>query len=89
MTYTLLATKRFRKQLENLDGATKRRVKDALQGLMDDPHKSRPNVDIKQIQHTNPKKFRLRVGDYRIFFAVDGSEIKLLNVADRKNAYKR
>lgn len=35
MTYSLLATKRFRKELSLLDNATKKRVKEALAGLIE------------------------------------------------------
>lgn len=89
MTYSLLATKRFRKELSLLDDATKKRVKEALAGLIEDPFTSRPNVDIKQLKNMTPKKYRLRVGDYRIFFYIGNDEIKLLKIADRKTAYKR
>lgn len=89
MAYSLLASKRFRKQLGELDESTKTRVKEALKGLREDPFISRSNVDIKQLKNTNPKKYRLRVGDFRIFYFIDNEEIKLLKIADRKNAYKR
>lgn len=89
MKYALLATKRFRKQLGDLDNATKNRVKEALKELKTDPFTSRANVDIKHLKNMFPKKYRLRVGDYRIFFHVDGADIKLLKIADRKTAYKR
>lgn len=89
MKYTLLATKRFRKQLQDIDSATKDRIKEALEELKKDPFCSRSNVDIKQLKNMVPKKYRLRVGNYRIFFHVDGEDIKLLKIADRKTAYKR
>lgn len=89
MAFSLLATKRFRKQLDELDELTKNRVKEALKGLTEDPFTSRSNVDIKQLKNTNPTKYRLRVGNYRIFYFIVNEEIKLLKIADRKNAYKR
>ena len=89
MKYNLLATKRFKKQLCGLDDASRERIKEALLGLTEDPFTSRPNVDVKQLKNMVPKKYRLRVGDYRIFFCVDNEDIKLLKIADRKTAYKR
>jgi len=89
MEYSLLATKRFRKQLGDLDTETKNKVKEALAGLQEDPYNSRTHIDIKQLKNMFPKKFRLRVGNYRIFYHVDGNNIKLLKIADRKTAYKR
>ncbi|WP_420847038.1 type II toxin-antitoxin system RelE family toxin [Methanogenium marinum] len=87
--YSFLATKRFRKQRSDLDNATKQKVKDALKELKTDPLTPRPNADVKHLQNMIPKKYRLRVGSYRIFYHVDGADIKLLKIADRKTAYKR
>lgn len=89
MTYSLLATKRFRKELSSLDDTAKKIVKEALAGLIEDLFTSRPNADIRQLKNMTPKKYRLRVGDYRIFFYAGDDEIKLLKIADRKTAYKR
>jgi len=44
--------------------------------------------DVKVLQGTEPKEYRLRVGDYRIRFYDLGNTIQILSVRHRREAYR-
>jgi mRNA interferase RelE/StbE len=43
--------------------------------------------DVKKLAAAE-KKYRLRVGDYRILFRLEGNQISVYAVKDRKDAYE-
>jgi mRNA-degrading endonuclease RelE of RelBE toxin-antitoxin system len=49
----------------------------------EDSFRPRPNADILLIRDTEPRKYRLRVGEYRAIYAVAGSEVKVIEVFAR------
>lgn len=68
------------KQIKALDRATKERIQARINIL--------PIGDIKKLKgHTN--SFRLRVGDYRVLFELDGNIIFITAVLPRGEAYKK
>jgi mRNA interferase RelE/StbE len=44
--------------------------------------------DVKRLTNYSPR-YRLRVGDYRVLFDVDGSKIIVYRVLHRREAYDR
>jgi mRNA-degrading endonuclease RelE of RelBE toxin-antitoxin system len=44
--------------------------------------------DVKQLKETDPKEYRLRVGDYRIRFHDLGDVLQILSVRHRREAYR-
>jgi mRNA-degrading endonuclease RelE of RelBE toxin-antitoxin system len=44
--------------------------------------------NIKRLQGIDPPEFRLRVGDYRVRFPIDGHILCILRVRNRKEAYR-
>jgi mRNA interferase RelE/StbE len=44
--------------------------------------------DVKVLQGKHEGKFRLRLGDYRIFFRPDGEILHILSVQNRREAYR-
>ena len=43
--------------------------------------------DVKQLKGSDPKEYRLRVGDYRVRFYDFGDTIQILSVRHRREAY--
>jgi len=77
------------KELNSLDRQTKERIKSALKELWEDPFRAHPKADIKKLKgFRNPDMFRLRVGDYRIVYAIEGKEVKITHVLKRSAVYK-
>jgi len=49
---------------------TRTRIVKGLRVLEEDPFRPRPKADIRGIEGTNPRKYRIRFGDYRAIYAV-------------------
>ena len=90
MTYEILISKTFKKQLTKLEDDLKDRVKNTLKKLDEDPYRSRSGVDIKKLSGTNPTKYRLRVGDYRVIYTIeeDNKVIKVIEGFRREKGYR-
>jgi len=73
--YTLVYTRRAEKDINKLDPFTKRRIGKALLKLQDNPTEHSERL-------TDPKigTYRFRIGDYRIIFDIEGSDVIVLRV---------
>lgn len=89
MIYSVLVSKTFQKEFQQLPDFLQEKIRKILKGLQDDPLTSRPNFDIKLLQDTHPKKHRLRVGKYRIIYIVSKKEVKVIDIFKRKIGYER
>lgn len=76
------------RQLRKLPQEAQRRVVKGLRGLEEDPFRPRPRADIRPIEGTDPRKYRLRVGDYRAVYAVVGKEARVLEIFARGRGYR-
>ena len=76
------------KALNAMDKPTKRRIKEAIEGLTLTPAKG----NIKPMQGYKDGRFRLRVGDYRIIYKYDiNGKVEILLIMDigsRGDIYK-
>ncbi len=88
MKYTILVSKTFQKQFHSLENNVQERIISALKTLEDDPFHSRSGTDIKKLSHTEPTKYRLRVGNYRIIYTVEEKTIKVIEVFKRERGYR-
>jgi len=79
MKYTLVYTRRAEKDIEKLDPSTKRHIGNALLKLQDNPVRHSEKL-------TDPKigTYRFRIGDYRVIFNIEGSDVVILKVGHRK-----
>ena len=44
--------------------------------------------NVKKLQGIDPPEYRLRIGDWRVRFALDGDTVRVLRVLNRKDAYR-
>jgi mRNA-degrading endonuclease RelE of RelBE toxin-antitoxin system len=88
MIYTILVCKTFLKQFTNPESSIREKIKFTLRNLETDPFKSRSGTDIKNLSHTRPTKYRLRVGTYRLIYIVENKTVKVLEVFKRGKDYK-
>lgn len=75
------------KSIKLLDGKVKQRIKDGIEGLLENP----PLGDIKQLQGINPINYRLRIGKYRVIYEYIGNNQNVLYIKDigsRGDIYK-
>ena len=71
------------KGLAKLDKESARRINQAVQRL------AQTNVgDVKKLQAIEPAEYRLRVGDYRVRFYQDEATIRILQIRNRRDAYR-
>ena len=89
MVYTVLISKTFQKSFLELSKNTQDRIRKSLNELKVDPGTSRPQCDIKILHDTDPRKYRLRVGDYRIIYLIDKKTVKIIDIIKREIGYDR
>jgi len=86
MAFYILFDPKPAKFVKKLDDETKKRIKGKLLKLQDDPFPS----EVERVEgYKGEKIFRVRVGDYRIVFDVEGNSILVLRVGHRKDIYKK
>ena len=77
---TILYSKQAVKAIGRIDGIMKQRIKQGIEGI--------PKGDIVSLQGA-PGHYRLRVGDWRILFSYEESDIIRINkIAPRGEVYK-
>ncbi len=69
--------------MADLERVVARRVKQSIERFAE-----AGTGDIKKLQGFHPPEFRLRVGDYRVRFQIDGSGFKILRILNRRDAYR-
>ena len=82
MNWTLLVTKPAQKDLEKLPSRDQVRIERALDSLQIDPFSG----DIKRLQQ-HDVSYRLRMGDYRVLFDVEGDVIVIRRIGNRRDVY--
>ena len=87
--YRVLVSRTFQKQYSNLSKSEQKRIKSALNYLIENPFDPRPGADIKPLAGTDPQKYRLRVGDYRIIYCIDIKLVKVIEVFKRGRGYRK
>jgi len=56
--------------------------------LEEDPFRPRPRADIGVIAGTNPRKYRIRIGDYGAIYAVVEREVKVVEIFIRGRGHQ-
>jgi mRNA interferase RelE/StbE len=80
--YHLVISNRFRRDLRRLDGIMHRRVLEVLEALQENPQQG------SQLTNVPIGKWRIRVGDYRIRYDIEGNQVLLYRVRHRKDIYR-
>ncbi len=81
--YRIIWDEKALEDADKLEALTAQRIGKKIRELSDNPF----SKDIKRLKGSDG--FRLRVGDYRIIFFIDGDLITILKVGHRKNIYER
>lgn len=77
------------KALRSLSTEDRARVRAALGALATDPFTSRAGADIKRLKGTHGRQdlFRLRIGDFRAVYAVEGDDVLVTDLFRRGTGY--
>lgn len=83
MSYKLVYTRRAIKDIRKLDKNVKKRLGESLLRYLEDPLSY-----AGRLTDSNIGMYRFRVGDYRVIFDLEGSEIVVLRVGHRSEIYR-
>lgn len=86
--YRVFLSETARRQLREFPGRTQSRIEKALTELEDDPFRSRPMADIKRLKGPDRAYFRLRIGDHRVIYVVEGHRVLVAKILLRSKAYE-
>jgi mRNA interferase RelE/StbE len=77
------------KYLAGLDSAIKERLKARIKELELNPFKSHSSLDIKKLKGTKKRcdLYRLKVGDYRVIYAVENNTVLVFEIIPREKGY--
>ena len=84
MKYRLVYTQRAVKDIQGLEERIKRRIAKTLLRYLEDPLKYAEKLTDSRLGN-----YRFRVGDYRIIFDLEESDISVLRVGHRKEIYRK
>ena len=76
------------RQLRGIPARMQTRIKRALTELEDDPFRPRPKADIKRLKGPDRDYYRLRIGDYRAIYVVEGQRVLVAKILLRSKAYE-
>jgi len=82
--YTIVSTARFEKDFRRLNRQTQERVLATLDNLQQVPYAS-----ARKLTGVKIGQYRIRVGDYRIRYDIEGTEVILYRVRHRREVYKQ
>ncbi len=88
MTFRVTLSETAARQLRKLHSEQRNRIVRGLRVLEEDPFRPRPKADIRPIEGTDPRKYRLRIGEYRAVYAVVERDVKILEVFTRGRGYR-
>jgi len=88
MTFRVVVSETAARQLRKLARDRRSQVAKGIRVLEEDPFRPRPRADIRAIEGTEPAKYRLRIGNYRVVYAVVEREVKVIEVFIRGRGYR-
>lgn len=74
MSYRLIPSRSFLKDVEKLTPEVRRKLEAALLDLKKDPYSI---SSLKKLANVDVGEFRIRIGDHRLRFDIDEHEIRL------------
>jgi mRNA-degrading endonuclease RelE of RelBE toxin-antitoxin system len=75
------------RQYKRLSANMQRRIKTKLNELKEDPFTARAKADIKRLKGPKRDYFRLKIGDHRAIYVVEGKKVLVAKILPRSKAY--
>ncbi len=88
MSFRVTLSETAVRQLRRLPKETRNRIAKVLRVLEEDPFRPRAKADIRMIDGTEPRKYRLRIGEYRAIYVVVKDEVRVIEVFIRGRGYR-
>ena len=87
--FNILLSKTAAKELINLEKSMQEKIRAALKELENDPVQGRPKADIKKLHKMSKNEFyRLRVGNYRVVYNLENTNVKVIKIFSRSKGYE-
>jgi mRNA interferase RelE/StbE len=84
VSFALVYTRRAERDIQRLDPEIKQRIGKALLRFCGAPFNF-----AEKLSDSSLGSYRFRIGDYRVIFDVEGSEIVVLRVGHRREIYRK
>ena len=84
MKYSLVYTRRAIKDIQRLEEKTRKRIGNALLRYSEDPFNYAEKLTDSKLGN-----YRFRIGDYRVIFDLEATDIVVLRVGHRKEIYRK
>ncbi len=85
--YKVLLSETAIRQYKRLSTDLQRKIKSKLVELKNDPFKPRSKADIKKLKGPKRDYYRLRIGNYRAIYVIEGKKVKGAKILPRSHAY--
>jgi mRNA-degrading endonuclease RelE of RelBE toxin-antitoxin system len=85
--FEVLLSETARRQLSEIPPNDRAKVKDKLRELKTEPYRSGPKTDIKKLKGPKKSYCRLRVGQYRAIYIIEGETVLVAKILLRSKAY--
>jgi mRNA interferase RelE/StbE len=82
--YSLVYSRRAIKDIQRLEEKTKKRIGKSLLKYSEDPFNYSEKLTDSKLGN-----YRFRIGDYRVIFDLEGTDIAVLRVGHRKEIYRK
>jgi len=91
MPYKMRLHREVAKTLERMSPQLRSRIVRGLRALEANPYDSRAGADIARLSGTKGREdlFRLRIGDYRVIYAVVAGIVYITDIFHRGKGYKQ
>jgi len=86
-TYEVRLSETARRQFERFPEDRGRKVRKFLLELKVDPYRARPGADIKKLSWSKRDYYRLRIGNLRAIYHIDGRSVLVAKILPRSRAY--
>lgn len=89
MLYEIKLHRDVFKALTRMESKPRALIIRGLHALREDPYEPRPGVDIMRLKGTRERHdlFRLRIGNYRAIYAVEGKTVYVTDLFHRGRGY--
>ena len=86
MAFQVALSHRAEQAIRRVTSQLQGRIYKGIEALKVEPFRGRPGADIKMLRGDRGQ-YRLRVGNYRIFYVVDENTVYVTDVRHRSHAY--
>jgi mRNA interferase RelE/StbE len=85
--YEVLLSETAIRQFKRLSKDLQKRIKTTLGELKNDPYRPRSKANIKKLKGPKRDYYRIKIGNYRAIYVIEGKQVKVAKILPRSIAY--